>query len=587
MRKRSGNNTNRHETKIAFRGASWCFVVLFIFASSGYAQHQHGAATAKTYPAAVNITQLPPPVLMSGIGTSDFTITTRSADAQKFFNQGVNLLHCFWDVEAYRAFRKAAQQDETAPMAYWGIYTSLAQNSSEMAEERSAALKKAVELMPGASDREKYYIRAISLQAEPGKGRAAWISEMEALIDKYPDDVEAKLFLANSLSSAASSYAPDGRPRDGKLYGQAILKNLLITNPEHAAVHHYWIHAMENSSRPWEALPSVEKLPKLAPKSGHMVHMPGHIYYRLGEYEKGRELFERSAKVDEAYMKAQNIHPINNWNYVHNLEYLVADCAEEGRYRDAVRYAKMLEAIPADAQRLKATGLGYILYGGHTALTRLQMRFGRWNDAIRDLTALNPGARDETLPQKYQTALLSFLKGMSAIERSDTEEASRQSAALDAAVAALATERSQQGSDWYFSSANRILPVHAQDLKGNLLSAQGRHEEAKKLLLDVVERERNLGYWEPPHYTRPVLESLGNALMRDGKYGDAAQAFEEELKIRPNSGFAYLGMARAYVKDGNTGKARDSYRKFLAAWKNADKGLAEIAEANSWLKNNK
>jgi len=540
-----------------------------------------------TYGPALSISKLPPPVLMSGIGTSELKITTKSPEAQKFFNQGVNLLHCFWDVEAYRAFKEAARHDDAAPMAHWGIYTALAQNSQEMSEERNAALKKAQELMATASDREQYYIRAITLLAEQGKGRPAWIGEMEALIDKYPDEIEAKLFLANSLSSSASSYAPDGRPRDGKLYGQSILRNLLGTHPEHAAVHHYWIHAMENGPRPQEALHSAEKLPKLAPNSGHMTHMPGHIYYRIGDYERGRKLFLESVRVDQAYMKAQNIHPINNWNYVHNLEYLVANCAEEGRYKDAMRYAKMLEEIQPDDQRLKATGLGYILYGGHTALTRLQMRFGLWDDAIRDLSALNPGAKNETLPQKYQTALLSYVKGMSALEKGNTDEAARQSEALDGAVRDLSTQRSQQGSDWYFNSANRILPVHAQDLKGNLLSGQGQHEEAFKTLLDVVEKERNLGYWEPPHYTRPTLESLAHAYLRNGKYGDAADAFEQELKIRPNSGFAYLGMARAYAKDGKKGNAADNYKKFLSAWQHADKDLPQIAEANAWLKNNR
>ena len=134
-------------------------------------------------------------------------------------------MHAFWDVEAYRAFREAARLDETCAMAYWGIYNSLTQNSQEMAEERTAALKKAVELLPSVSEHEQFYIRAISLLAEQGKGRAAWISEMEALIDKYPNDVEAKLLSANSLSSPASSYLPDGRPREGKLYGQTILRN--------------------------------------------------------------------------------------------------------------------------------------------------------------------------------------------------------------------------------------------------------------------------------------------------------------------------------------------------------------------------
>jgi tetratricopeptide (TPR) repeat protein len=292
-------------------------------------------------------------------------------------------------------------------------------------------------------------------------------------------------------------------------------------------------------------------------------------------------------RVDLAYMKAQNIHPINNWNYVHNLEYLVADCAEEGRYQDAARYAKMLEAIPSDVSRLKASGLGYILYGGHTALTRLQMRFGRWDDAIRDLAALNPGNKTDTLPQKYQSALLNFLKGMTAIEKGDLPEAERQSAAMDAAVEGLSKERSQQGSDWYFNSANRILPVHASDLRGNLYSALGRHVEAIKLLLEVAEKEKNLGYWEPPHYARPVLESLGRAYSRAGKYSDAAESFERELKVRPNSGFAYLGMARAYVKDGNKSRAMASYKQFLTAWRNADKDLPEVREATDWLKREK
>ena len=378
------------------------------------AQHQHQGE----YSPAFNFASLPAPPLMKNIGSSEIKITTKSEQAQKYFNQGLNLMHAFWDVEAYRAFREAARMDETSAMAYWGIYNSLAQNSQEMAEERSAALKKAVELLPTVSDHEQFYIRAISLLAEQGKGRAAWISEMEALIDKYPQDVEAKLLLANSLSSPASSYLPDGRPREGKLYGQAILKNLLVTNPEHLAVHHYWIHAVENGPRPEEALPSCEKIEKIAPNSGHLLHMPGHIYYRLGMYEKARKAFLKSLEFDLKYMQEQKIHPINNWNYTHNLDYLVANSAEEGRYKEAAKYAKMLAEVPSDNERLKATGLGYLLYGGYTALTRLQMRFGLWDEAVKDLQISNQTA--QTLSEKYQTGILSYLKGMSAVEKSNS-----------------------------------------------------------------------------------------------------------------------------------------------------------------------
>ncbi len=552
--------------------------ILLVLISQANGQHQHKGE----YSPAFNFASLPAPPLMKNIGTSEIKITTKSEQAQKYFNQGLNLMHAFWDVEAYRAFREAARIDENCAMAYWGIYNALGQNSQEMAEERSAALKKAVELMPTASDHEQFYIRAISLLAEQGKGRAAWISEMEALIDKYPQDVEAKLLLANSLSSPASSYLPDGRPREGKLYGQAILKNLLVTNPEHLAVHHYWIHAVENGPRPEEALPSCEKIEKIAPNSGHLLHMPGHIYYRLGMYEKARKAFLKSLEFDLKYMQEQKIHPINNWNYTHNLDYLVANSAEEGRYKEAANYAKMLAEVPSDNERLKATGLGYLLYGGYTALTRLQMRFGLWEEAVKDLQVSNQ--TPQTLSEKYQAGILSYLKGMSAVEKSNADEANKHALELEKVIQDLSAQKVAQASDWYFGYASRVLAVHILDLRGSILSVEGKHEESAKLLNEAIEKEKNLGYWEPPHYTRPVLESLGAALIRAGKFKEAEGAFERILKLRPNSGFAFLGIARANAGANEKAKAAKFQKEFLKAWQNADKNLPQFEEAEKWIR---
>lgn len=553
-------------------------LILFIQANG---QHHH---QNQEYSPAFEVASLPAPALMKNIGSSEIKITTKSESAQKYFNQGLNLLHAFSDVEAYRAFREAARLDETCAMAYWGIYNSLGQNSQEMSDERAKALKKAIELMPQASDHEQYYIRAISLLAEQGKGRPAWISEMEALIDKYPQDVEAKLLLANSLSSPASSYLPDGRPREGKLYGQAILKNLLVTHPNHIAVHHYWIHAVENGPRPEEALPSCEKLERLAPNSGHLLHMPGHIYYRLGKYEKARKTFLTSLDFDLKYMKEQKIHPINNWNYTHNLDYLVANSAEEGRYKEAAQYAKMLAAVPSDDARLKSTGLGYLLYGGYTALTRLQMRFGLWNEAIKDVQAALQNNPPQTLSEKYQAGILSYLKGMSAVEKGNAEEAEKSAQELQKIITELSTQKVQQASDWYFGYASRVLAVHLLDLRGSVLSVEGKHVQAFNLLNEAIEKEKNLGYWEPPHYTRPVLESLGEAYTRAGEYKEAESAFERILKVRPNSGFALLGIARANAKADDKTKAAHFHKEFLKVWQNADKELPQIQEAEKWLK---
>lgn len=557
-----------------FGAAFAAYLVLLPLGIKLYAQHSH---QSMQYSPASAIPSLPAPPLMKGIGTASIKITTRSPLAQQYFDQGLNLIHAFWDVEAYRAFREAANQDPNCAMAYWGIYNALAQNSQEMATERTTALKKAVELILTATDREQHYIRSISLLAEQGKGRPAWISEMETLINKYPDDIEAKLLLANSLSTPAGSYLPDSRPREGKLYGQTILRNLLVTHPNHAAVHHYWLHAVENGPRPEEALASAEKLTQLAPNSGHMLHMPGHIYYRLGQYEKARKAFLASLDFDLKYMRAQNVHPINNWNYTHNLDYLVANCAEEGRYTEAVKYAQMLADVPSDDDRLASTGLGYILYGGHTALTRLQMRYGMWDEAVKRLET-SKSLLDATLSGKYQAAILSYLKGMSAVDKGNATDAARHVGELQRANDDLAGERSQNASDWYFGHALKVVAVHLLDLRGSSASVQGNHAEAEKLLTEAIEREKNLGYWEPPHYTRPVLESLADAQVRARKLYDAVSSYERLLKNRPGSGFAIAGIARTYKKAGNESRSAEYSRQLAAVWRNADKNLLQMRE---------
>ena len=537
---------------------------------SAIAQHSHSGQEAP----ATSFSNLPSPPRMTGIGTATIKVTTNSSDAQRFFDQGLNLLHAFWDMEAYRAFREATRIDPDCAMAWWGVYNALAQNAQEMADERAAALKKAVDLMPKATEHEQYYLRAISLLAETGKGRPAWIAEMEALINKYPNDIEAQLLLANSLSSPASSYLPNGRPREGKMYGRSLLQNLLKTHPEHAAVHHYWIHAVENGPRPEEALESAEKLTKLAPNSGHMLHMPGHIYYRLGMYERARAAFLASLEFDLKYMRENKIHPINNWNYTHNLDYLVANCAEEGRYKEAVKYAGMLAEITTDEARIKSTGLGYMLYGGNTALVRLQMRFSLWDEAASELEKAKAG--DPTsLSEKYRSAMLAYLKGMASVEKGMQEEAAKQLVLLQRSSDEMTASKSQNASDWYFAYAARIVAVQLLDLRGSLSSIRGEHETAIKILAEAAAKERDLGYWEPPHYTRPVLESLGAAYTRAGKYEEARAAFEKILETRPNSGFAYLGIAKALALAGNSKEATAAQRRLAIVWKNADKDIPQ------------
>ena len=520
------------------------------------------------------------PPLMSGIGSSQFPITTSSEKAQAYFDQGVNMLHAFWDFEAYRAFREASRLDPEAAMPHWGIFTSLGYNSREMSAERTASLERAVALSAHASDREQYYIRAASLLVEPGKGRDAFIAEMEALIDRYPEDIDAKLFLANTLSTPTGSYAPDGRPRSGKLYGQAILRNLLVTHPEHAAVHHYWIHAVENGPRPEEALASAEKLPQLAPGAGHLVHMPGHIYYRLGRYREAREAFLASMAVDLEYMNTHKVTHIANWNYVHNLDYLVGNCAEDGRLEEGERWARLLSDLAVGEERLENRGAGYAIFGGLASLPRLQMRYGKWQEAIESLTrTLSSRTESVSLSRPYLEGLLEFLRGIEAAERRDVDAARTHAASLSAIAANLAASKPALGADWYAGHAGRILAVHALELEGVVRSLEGKLDESVALLNEAVEKERDLGYWEPPHYARPVYETLAKVHMGAKNYAAAEDAWRSALSLRPGSGHALLGLARTQALADKAAEAKKTFAQAARAWQDADRDLPQLQEA--------
>ncbi len=524
--------------------------------------------------------RFPPPPLLDGIGNAHLQVSC-SAEAQRYFDQGINLLHCFWDFEALRAFREAVRLDPSCAMGWWGIHRALFYTRPEQGGERETSLARAVELSGRAGEPERAWIKAAAELTVPERpypeSRAAFIRAMEALIDRWPDNLQAKIFLADSLRQG---YEPaDGRPREGQLYGQAILRNLLAEHSDNAAAHHYWIHAVENSSRPEEGLESAEVLPKLAPRCGHIVHMPGHIYYRVGDFEKARAAFLASREVDLAYQREQGIAPVNNWNYVHNLDYLVGSCAEDGRYQEGLRWADELARLPVDPARSKSHGLGFILYGGQPARARLQLRYGFWDEAARSLEGLvvQAGPAEGSLARDYQAGMLAYIKGMGAHARGDAAAAKARIDELDTLVKKLAGKTPTVGSDWYFGTAAKILSVNLLELQGALDSLEGRHDQALARLKEAVDRERDLGYWEPPHYTRPVVETLAGAAEKAGRWKEAREAWQHSLKLRPGNGHALYGLARAWAAEGNREEAAKAYEAFRQAWKEADRDLMRPA----------
>jgi tetratricopeptide (TPR) repeat protein len=531
--------------------------------------------------------ELPAPPLMQGIGNASMKITTSSDAAQAYFNQGLRLLHDFWDFEAYRAFKEAARLDPSAAMAYWGEFEALRMHGPVMDDGR-AALEKAKSLADKVSEHERFYIRAAEHEVNGDKAgeSTAYQHEMEALVDQYPDDVDAQALLALGVMAG---YDSQGHPREGELYSQTILRNLLVAHPDNAAANHYWIHAMEDSSRPEAALHSADVLESMAPNSGHMVHMPGHIYWRVGDYEKARQSFLDSVRVDEAYMTAQGIKPEEDWNYAHNLAYLIAACAESGRYHEGLEWAKKLRDMPMPLQMNSAR---FVTWAGGS-VARVHVRFGDWQAVPHDPISFGTDAASASAAAKaYAEGLDIYASGMAALERGDLAETSRQADALDASLWRLAATKpkkkeadaAQEHPDDDPSEILDLLGTMSLDLRGGLKTKQGDTAAGIKLLEQAADKEKTLGYSEPPRYYRPEQESLGYAYLQSQQWEKARDAFHEALHERPKSGLALYGIAQSYAMAGDAAQAVGAYKEFLLSWSQADSDLPQVKQAKAWLR---
>jgi tetratricopeptide (TPR) repeat protein len=540
--------------------------------------HQHAPPPTQS---AVDLDKLPPPQRIEGIGHSHMEITTQSAQAQQWFDQGVSLMHCFWDYEALRAFEQSVRADPNCALCHWGIAQALGfRGGTPDSDQIKNELARAKELSANASEREQRIIRTFA-DANDKKGDEAantLAKGLAALVDRYHGDVELQLL----LSSAANSGYEEGEALPGAIYAQALLRDLINEHPDNAAAHHYWIHAVEASEHPEWALDSAAKLAALAPGSGHMVHMPGHIFYRVGDYERARQSFLASQRVDEAYMASQHVSVSDDWNYAHNLSYLVADCAEEGRYTEALEHARSLVGLADDPDHSGNPGF-YVLQIASTE-ARLAIRFADWNRVIEH--PLQFGVPDDKLnvwARGYRDGLVAYAKGMKAGEQNHLQDAEAESNALDALLWRLSQEKLDDKDKPRRDRVLKILGTAALELRGNLASYQGDLATARQLLQRADEEEKGLGYAEPPMYARPPMEVLGAAYLRAGQFEKAREAYNKALTKRPHSGFALYGIALSWEKQSDQQQATRAYREFSEAWTHADRDLPQMKAAQAYL----
>lgn len=516
---------------------------------------------------------LPTPPLHEGLGLAHLSVSTHVPLAQAYFDQGLRLLHMGWGTEARRAFAEAARLDPGLAMAWWGLALSRG-SGARFASERAAAIHTALALCEKASDREQRYIVAASQLADkgPANGRHAFVREMEYLIELYPEDAEARLLLAGFL---LDGYETDGRPGTGQPYAQALLRELLRTNPHHEGVHHAWICSMEESGRPWAAKDSALRLLSLCAHASPYLLSAGRLLQRLGLTEQAQTALQMAVEADDAYL-AREALPANAAPCAElAIQRLVAVCADAGQYREGQTWARRLR------HRVEETRDGQASVLAACTLSGLHLRFGFWKAAADVHVELSDEAT--AAERGLLEGLRLYTRGVGALEAGRLVEAERACESLEALHRALAEERRSEGRVLCARDVGRVAEVAGQELRGVLEARRGDSARAEATLIRAVRMERRLRAAGPVPCSRSARESLARARLRLGREEKALELALELAAARPGSGHVRYLVAEARVATGAMAQAVLDFAAFLECWSQADSHLPELKRARAFM----
>ncbi|XXF75605.1 hypothetical protein P2318_21400 [Myxococcaceae bacterium GXIMD 01537] len=518
--------------------------------------------------------ELPPPPLREGLGRAHLTVSTRVPLAQAYFDQGLLLLHLGWGTEARRSFAEATRRDPRLAMAWWGLGLSRGAGARHAAA-RSEAIARALSLSEGLPDLEQRYIIAASLLAEkgPGNGRHAFMREMEYLIDRYPEDAEARLLLAGFL---LDGYEPDGRPGVGLPYAQALLRELLRTHPEHEGVHHAWVQAMLDGPRPEAAVSSALRLMDLAPGVGPALLGAGRLLQRVGRSEEARGVLEAAVATDDAYLAAEHLPAHAAPAAERAIRLLVLGCAEGGQYSEGQVWARRLR------QRVEAAGNpGQAALFAATTQAGLHQRFGFWLAAAD--VSVEAGPESSVAERGLREGLRAYTRGVCALESGKLGEAERACDVLEQLHPVLAEERRSEGRVLCPRDVGRVVEVAAAELRGAVEGRRGDSARAEATLTRAMRLERRLRPAGPAAFSRPARETLVRVRMRFGREDRALEMARGLAEERPGSGHARFLVAEARVASGALSEAVGDFTGFLERWRHADAHLPELQRARAFL----
>ena len=509
-----------------------------------------------------------PDLALTAVGRQHHPIHTSSKEAQEYFNQGLTLLYGFNHEEAARAFGKAAELDASSPMPLWGIAFAAGPNYNldvDAAREKLAfeTIQKARKLAEHSPAVEQDYVNALAVRysgdENPDYKRLAqaYAEEMRRLSRKYPEDLDAATIYAESMMNLNpwKLWSLDGKPNENTEEIVRVLESVLARDPMHAGANHYYIHAVEASLSPERALPSAQRLDTMVPRAGHLVHMPAHIYSRVGNFSSAAESNIKAIEADVTYAKeAEQSGSLYDLMYhSHNEHFLAFAAAMQGRYADAKKAADAMEKrlVPhADMMPMLDSFVWTPIW--------VDLRFAKWQEIL---------ARPE-LPANRKAPHL-----MWRYARTLAYASQKQIAKADAEHALFVKEAAALPKEAPIGQMNpneAMLAVATEIASAKLDAAKGNTESAINHWQAAVEAGDKLNYTEPPDWYYPVRESLGAALLASARLKEAEQAFRDDLRHNPRNPRSLFGLRESLAAQHADTDAAWVDRQFQTAWKNAD-----------------
>ncbi len=512
--------------------------------------------------------------LLSGLGTHDHKISTEIPGAQRYFNQGLVLSFAFNHAESIRSFKAAQKLDPSCAMCFWGEALSRGPNINVTSDgkvvmsdndrlEAFKAIERAKELMSSSTLKEQDYIIALSSRynGQVGTDRSVldrkYAQSMEELSKKYPDDMDASSLFAESLMNTMpwNYWAEDGNPKPDTVKVINSLEDVLEKAPDHPLAIHLYIHAVEASSSPERAEAAADRLGDLVPGAGHLVHMPAHIYWRVGRYHDASEANIRAAQVDEEYIaqcNAQGFYPA--LYYPHNIHFLWAASTMEGRSGLSIESALKVAKYVGPEQIKQFPVVEFF----HTVPLLSYVRFGKWKEI------LSYSAPEQDF--KYSTGIYHYARGIAFSSLGKNEEALKELSYIKPLIDTPEIKNLVKSGQ----PSAKLLEIADNLLLGQIEFKNGNYEASIISLKKAVSLQDDLPYTEPPFWYYPTRQSLGRVLTEAGKFAEAEAVFRKDLEDYPRNGWSMFGLYKVLEIQGKTKEAKKYKDKFDVIWQLSD-----------------